>query len=249
MNEEATTRGTTCPRCGKVVDPDARFCKYCAFDLAQSEQCSQTTTAQQSFCPHCGGEVGDNAVFCGSCGGTLPAGHERAPAKVQKSRLGATLIACFAIGGIVVFCLLLLLFGSRKSPQIVVAQSSNSSEQSVSSTSTSSRTTQTDSNQLTNAKVEDAVGSMVSNLQVGGVSGLRVFRNCLKKCRHGGHSIRWFSIQGRHGRDTCHQRQATTQRARHKVTEIFLRSLQVWHSTSRRKELFRSGTSSAETLQ
>lgn len=168
MNEEATTRGTTCPRCGKVVDPDARFCKYCAFDLAQSEQCSQTTTAQQSFCPHCGGEVGDNAVFCGSCGGTLPAGHERAPAKVQKSRLGATLIACFAIGGIVVFCLLLLLFGSRKSPQIVVAQSSNSSEQSVSSTSTSSRTTQTDSNQLTNAKVEDAVGSMVSNLQVGG---------------------------------------------------------------------------------
>jgi hypothetical protein len=33
MNELGTPFHTNCPQCGGTVDPDARFCKHCAFDL------------------------------------------------------------------------------------------------------------------------------------------------------------------------------------------------------------------------
>lgn len=36
MNESFGTAQKPCPQCGKGVDSDARFCKYCAFDLAGS---------------------------------------------------------------------------------------------------------------------------------------------------------------------------------------------------------------------
>lgn len=86
MNDEATTRATTCPKCGKVVDADGRFCKYCAFDLAQAEQRSQTTNSPQRFCPYCGESVGENAVFCGNCGETLSKEQERATVIEEKPR-------------------------------------------------------------------------------------------------------------------------------------------------------------------
>jgi hypothetical protein len=37
MNELFGTVQNICPQCGEAVDTDARFCKYCAFDLANSD--------------------------------------------------------------------------------------------------------------------------------------------------------------------------------------------------------------------
>lgn len=58
MNEEATSRGTTCPKCGKVVDANARFCKYCALDLTQSAQSAQTASAPSNLKPYLLGLAG-----------------------------------------------------------------------------------------------------------------------------------------------------------------------------------------------
>lgn len=43
MSETASTFQKSCPQCGNMVDTDARFCKYCAFDLSKSSLDSDTT--------------------------------------------------------------------------------------------------------------------------------------------------------------------------------------------------------------
>jgi len=44
MNESFETVQKFCPQCGEVADVDARFCKYCASDLANSDVNQNTST-------------------------------------------------------------------------------------------------------------------------------------------------------------------------------------------------------------
>jgi predicted nucleic acid-binding Zn ribbon protein len=44
MNESFETMQKICPQCGEAVDTDARFCKYCAFDLANSNVSQNIST-------------------------------------------------------------------------------------------------------------------------------------------------------------------------------------------------------------
>jgi RNA polymerase subunit RPABC4/transcription elongation factor Spt4 len=76
-----------CPNCGKDVNPNARFCPNCAFDMTKAPQnpaYAETQVVQSSACPNCGATVAPNAKFCPNCaspiaGGVAAAGGKNYP--------------------------------------------------------------------------------------------------------------------------------------------------------------------------
>lgn len=66
-----------CPRCSQNVNPGARFCPHCAYDMTQAAQSSgyaPTQVIQSSACPNCGAAVAPNAKFCPVCATPIGAG-------------------------------------------------------------------------------------------------------------------------------------------------------------------------------
>lgn len=57
------TAGTTCPRCGQALRPQARFCAHCGQAVAV-----QTTGQPAIHCPNCGRPLRSQARFCSGCG-------------------------------------------------------------------------------------------------------------------------------------------------------------------------------------
>lgn len=54
---KGTSTRSRCPKCGKVVVKDAKFCKHCGEDLKA-----------EKFCPECGTKLETDATFCSNCG-------------------------------------------------------------------------------------------------------------------------------------------------------------------------------------
>ena len=50
----------SCPGCGKISEPGARFCPSCGCEMDHR-------------CPSCGEQVAEDDRFCGACGGEIPA--------------------------------------------------------------------------------------------------------------------------------------------------------------------------------
>jgi len=67
-----------CPNCGKEVNPNAKFCNNCAFDLSKAPQnpaYAETQVVQSSSaCPKCGTAVAPNTKFCPNCASPIAAG-------------------------------------------------------------------------------------------------------------------------------------------------------------------------------
>lgn len=55
----------TCPKCGALNDPDAKFCTSCGARLVAPEK------PKVVICPKCGAENPPNARFCTKCGAEL----------------------------------------------------------------------------------------------------------------------------------------------------------------------------------
>jgi hypothetical protein len=59
---EFSQRDIKCTECGKVVDPDADFCKHCGDKVelvAKCSSCGNELDADSSFCSQCGTEIQD----------------------------------------------------------------------------------------------------------------------------------------------------------------------------------------------
>lgn len=54
---KGTSTRSRCPKCGKVVAKDAKFCKHCGEDLKA-----------EKYCPECGTKLESDATFCSNCG-------------------------------------------------------------------------------------------------------------------------------------------------------------------------------------
>ncbi|MCR5636321.1 MAG: zinc ribbon domain-containing protein [Clostridiales bacterium] len=63
-----------CTKCGKPLNDNAQFCRYCGNKRSVT---AQTQEPKTKFCVFCGGKIGINAQFCSHCGKTLPkaSGH------------------------------------------------------------------------------------------------------------------------------------------------------------------------------
>ena len=56
-----------CPNCGKKLNSDARFCRWCGKSLSNKEICPKIPSEMLS-CPNCGKELKPTAIFCNRCG-------------------------------------------------------------------------------------------------------------------------------------------------------------------------------------
>lgn len=54
---KGTSTRSRCPKCGKVVAKDAKFCKHCGEDLKA-----------EKYCQECGTKLETDATFCSNCG-------------------------------------------------------------------------------------------------------------------------------------------------------------------------------------
>lgn len=71
-----------CPRCSASVNPGAKFCPSCAYDLsqpAQSAAVAPTMVMQSQSCPNCGKAVAPGMKFCPACATPMGAGFSSAP--------------------------------------------------------------------------------------------------------------------------------------------------------------------------
>ena len=59
-----------CTKCGKPLNVNAQFCRFCGF---KQPVALQETKPKTKFCVFCGGEIGINAKFCSHCGKSLTA--------------------------------------------------------------------------------------------------------------------------------------------------------------------------------
>lgn len=58
-----------CPKCGKEVEEDAKFCGYCGYEFVKEKDTATITT---TLCPNCGAELEEDAIYCTKCGYELP---------------------------------------------------------------------------------------------------------------------------------------------------------------------------------
>ncbi len=97
-----------CPRCGKPVDQDDRFCRACGAAIGAGEPRQQSGTV---VCPSCGDTNSPEATLCRSCGVMLRRIHDRKTA-VKPKRVPAgsffsswkfvALAAVLLAGGIII---------------------------------------------------------------------------------------------------------------------------------------------------
>lgn len=64
--DEPTPSRRTCPHCGGVIGPSAKFCRTCGKAVGSASLAASSPAART--CPHCGSEVGERARFCRTCG-------------------------------------------------------------------------------------------------------------------------------------------------------------------------------------
>ncbi|MBN1537372.1 MAG: zinc ribbon domain-containing protein [Anaerolineales bacterium] len=57
---------STCPACGKPINPKAKFCRSCGAAITHPK-----TASAKTQCPHCGKTVRQGAAFCRHCGHKL----------------------------------------------------------------------------------------------------------------------------------------------------------------------------------
>ena len=59
-----------CRKCGKQINADAAFCRFCSFrfETVQKEEQSSEATVKMKFCRKCGKQINTDAAFCRFCG-------------------------------------------------------------------------------------------------------------------------------------------------------------------------------------
>jgi hypothetical protein len=153
MNDISSNR---CPGCDSALGADSRFCQQCGLNVATTRVSSQIS-ASLTNCPHCHEQINSNATFCWNCGKQISV---VTTATGQRKNIVAIIVA------IVIGIGLLYILLSRNSRNTAVGSSMNSLEKNLSSVINNA--TQPNTNSLTNAKVEQAVNQLTSNLRVGG---------------------------------------------------------------------------------
>lgn len=66
-----------CPKCGKELKPNAKFCGGCGTKL------ESVAASAVNKCPHCGKELKPNAKFCGGCGTKL---EQSSPVQISQGK-------------------------------------------------------------------------------------------------------------------------------------------------------------------
>ena len=165
---EVTVHNTNCPSCGSPRDGDSRFCQQCGLGLPPAEQAPATEIqpSTHTTCPSCNEQIRRQAAFCWNCGQQVSRLPERAGPE-RKKPVALILGACLAVA------VLYILFSPSTSKTNVTLPITTYQRNAGSIIGSA---TPPESNKLTNAKVEDAVGRMTSNLRVGGavvVSGIQ----------------------------------------------------------------------------
>lgn len=151
-----------CPGCGSALDSESKFCQSCGWNVA-SLASSSTIHAPSSYinCPKCHEQINSSAPFCWNCGQQISV----APAATSERKKPIAIILAVCLAVAVIYILL-----SRNSNKTTVSSPTTTLERNLSSVINSA--TQTDTNKLTNAKVEQAVNQLTSNLRVGGSIGV-----------------------------------------------------------------------------
>lgn len=64
----AEPMGNVCPKCGKEMGEDARFCSQCGTMLQEPKPQPTKEIPQIRLCQNCGSPLGPGVRFCGKCG-------------------------------------------------------------------------------------------------------------------------------------------------------------------------------------
>ena len=81
-------RRRTCPKCGRKVEGDSQFCRYCGTELPAQEK--YKPEENELICPVCGRKAAAGASFCMGCGSPL--------ARQQNPPQGSSGIICPVCG-------------------------------------------------------------------------------------------------------------------------------------------------------
>jgi hypothetical protein len=152
-----------CPGCGSALDSETKFCQQCGLSVASTGPSSDNVakTAQSTNCPKCDTQLSPSAIFCWNCGQQI--GVARAANSERKKPIAVILAVCFGVA-------LIYILMSRDSNRTTISSPATTIERNL--TSVIKSATETDTNKLTNAKVEEAVNRLTGNLRVGGSIGV-----------------------------------------------------------------------------
>lgn len=152
-----------CPGCGSALDSESKFCQQCGLNVTSSVTSSTPNAlpSRSTNCPKCHEQINSSATFCWNCGHQISLAT---PATFERKKPIAVIIAvCLGIA-------LIYIILSRNSNRATVNSPATTIERNL--TSVINSATQTDTNKLTNAKVEEAVNRLTANLRVGGTIGV-----------------------------------------------------------------------------
>lgn len=147
-----------CPSCGSTLDTESKFCAQCGLNVASSESSTAGTSSSANNCPNCQEQLNPTASFCWNCGQQISA--VTAVKSERKKLVAIILAACLGMA-------LLYILLSRNSSRTTITSPTTSIERNLSSVI--NKATEPEPNKLTNAKVEQAINQLTSNLRVGGV--------------------------------------------------------------------------------
>ncbi len=168
MTPDSDSSPKHCPKCGKAVSADSRFCKYCAFDFAATDPTAPEFGVNEC-CPGCGKALGENALFCGNCGQTI--NTLRSPTAVVQNKLKTSHVLLISgLLAVIVVAVLTVLMMSRARPNhetSAAVQISSDKKISVNAQPVI-RPPQPERGTLTNANVEAAINKLTNNLRIGG---------------------------------------------------------------------------------
>lgn len=153
-----------CPSCGSALDSESKFCQQCGLRLASNAPSSVNLVDSSSsiICPKCSTQLNPTATFCWNCGQHI--GVTTAATSESKKPIAIILAVCLGVALVYIF------LSRNSSNKTTVSSPTTTLERNLSSVINSA--TQPDPNKLTNAKVEQAVNQLTSNLRVGGSIGV-----------------------------------------------------------------------------
>lgn len=159
-----------CPKCGKSVSADSRYCKYCAFDFGDANKATFTVeVGADQFCPGCGEGLGENAVFCANCGDPISKYRPTSGTSATGiNRNHVMLMSGLVVVVVIAILVVLMLSRSRPNSQTSTAVQTSYENSTTSITEPTIKTSQPDRGGLTNQKVENAVNRLTSNLRTDG---------------------------------------------------------------------------------
>jgi hypothetical protein len=153
-----------CPSCGSALDSESKFCQQCGLSVASNAPSSVKLVDSSSsvICPKCNTQLNPTATFCWNCGQQI--GVTTAATSESKKPIAIILAVCLGVALVYIF------LSRNSSNKTTVSSPTTTLERNLSSVINSA--TQPDPNKLTNAKVEQAVNQLTSNLRVGGNIGV-----------------------------------------------------------------------------